>query len=161
MDDFAKKALWVALPVALAAGITLIPGPAAEVQFVAYAVLVLIAMAGVWATNAKKHRIEREEEERKNEEEREKLDQERWDKLNGRLDDINERLDKSDLADKAMLRAELVRAHREWVEEKGYITLEAHEYTSKIHEAYNAVGGNDTGDKLWKEIDALPIDEKR
>ena len=39
-------------------------------QFIAYGVLILIAMAGIWATNARKHRLEREkvEEERLEEE---------------------------------------------------------------------------------------------
>lgn len=161
MDDFAKKALWVVLPIAIATGITLVPGPAAEVQFIAYALLVLIAMAGIWATNAKKHRIEREEAEAKRERERDQAEQKRWDDLNARLDSIDERLDRSEETDRAMLRSDLVRGHREWVEEKGYITLEALEVLSKTHEAYNKVGGNDTGDKLWQDINALPIDEKR
>ena len=69
MDDFAKKALWVVMPAAIAAGITLVPGPAAEVQFIAYVMLAFIAVAGIWATNAKKHRIEREEAEKKRVEE--------------------------------------------------------------------------------------------
>lgn len=161
MDDFAKKALWVVLPVAIAAGITLVPGPAAEVQFISYALLVIIAMAGIWATNARRHRLEREEAERKRDEERQKAEQERWDALNKRLDSIDERLDRNEETDRAMLRSDLVRGHREWVEDKGYITLEALEVLSKTHEAYKRVGGNDTGDKLWNEINALPINEKR
>ena len=71
MDDFARKALWIAIPSAFAAGITLIPGPAVEVQFISYGILALIAMAGIWATNARKHRIEREKDEKK------RLDEER------------------------------------------------------------------------------------
>ena len=161
MNDFAQKALWVALPSAIAAGITLAPGPAVEVQFIAYGVLALIAMAGIWATNARKHRKEREEEERERERKREEAEQKRWDDLNTRLDSIDERLGRSEESDRAMLRSDLVRAHREWVEEKGYITLEALEVVSKTHEAYNRVHGNDTGDKLWEDIRALPIDEKR
>jgi len=65
MNEFAQKALWIAIPSAFAAGITLVPGPAAEVQFIAYVMLAFIAVAGIWATNAKKHRIEREEAEKK------------------------------------------------------------------------------------------------
>ena len=60
-----------------------------------------------------------------------------------------------------MLRSDLVRLHREWVEEKGYITLEALEVAKRTHGAYNSVHGNDIGDKLWNDINALPIDEKR
>ena len=161
MNDFAQKALWVALPSAIAAGITLAPGPAVEVQFIAYGILALIAMAGIWATNARKHRKEREAEERKREKKREEAEQKRWDDLNTRLDDIDERLDRGEKADRAMLRSDLVRLHREWVEEKGYITLEALEVAKRTHEAYNNVNGNDIGDLLWEDIRALPIDEKR
>lgn len=76
MNDFAQKALWIAIPSAFAAGITLVPGPAVEVQFVAYGILALIAMAGIWATNARKHRIERDEaEKRRNDEERQAWDE--------------------------------------------------------------------------------------
>jgi len=68
-----KKALWVALPLFVAAGVTLIPGPENEVRAVAYALLTLIAMAGIWATNARKHRLEREEKEKKRAEEERQL----------------------------------------------------------------------------------------
>ena len=64
MKDFYLKALWIAIPSAFAAGITLVPGPAAEVQFIAYVMLGFIAISGIWATNAKKHRIDREEAEK-------------------------------------------------------------------------------------------------
>ena len=71
MSEFAQKALWIAVPSAFAAGITLIPGPAAEVQFIAYVLLAFIAVAGIWATNAKKHRVERDQaEQQRIEEER-------------------------------------------------------------------------------------------
>ena len=160
MDDL-KKALWVALPLFVAAGVTLIPGPENEVRAVAYALLTLIAMAGIWATNARKHRLEREEKERKREEDREATEQQRWDALNVRLDNIDKRLDIGEKSDRAMLRSNLVKAHREWVEEKGYITLEALEVTEKTYQAYKAVKGNHTGDKMWEDICNLPIDERR
>ena len=64
MNDFAQKVLWIAIPSALAAGIALVPRPAVEVQFIAYGLLALIAMAGIWATNARRHRKEREEADR-------------------------------------------------------------------------------------------------
>lgn len=69
MNDFAQKVLWIAIPSAFAAGIALVPQPAVEVQFVSYGLLALIAMAGIWATNARKHRIEREEADKKRDEE--------------------------------------------------------------------------------------------
>ena len=74
MNDFAQKALWIAIPSAFAAGIALVPGSKFEVQFIAYGVLALIAMFGIWMTNARKRRIEREEAEKKRiEEERQAL----------------------------------------------------------------------------------------
>lgn len=69
MNDFAQKVLWIAIPSAFAAGIALVPQPAVEVQFVAYGLLALIAMFGIWATNAKKHRKERDEAAAKRDEE--------------------------------------------------------------------------------------------
>ena len=69
MNDFAQKVLWIAIPSAFAAGIALVPQPAVEVRFVSYGLLALIAMAGIWATNARKHRIEREEADKKRDEE--------------------------------------------------------------------------------------------
>ena len=69
MNDFVQKLLWVAIPSAFAAGIALVPGSAIEIQFIAYGVLALIAMFGIWATNARKHRQEREEAQRVRDEE--------------------------------------------------------------------------------------------
>ena len=69
MNDFAQKVLWIAIPSAFAAGIALVPQPAVEVQFVAYGLLALIAMFGIWATHAKKHRKERDEAAAKRDEE--------------------------------------------------------------------------------------------
>lgn len=58
---------------------------------------------------------------------------------------------------KTLLRNELVAAHREWVEEKGYITLEALEYTEDTYNCYHAMKGNGSGTKLWEDINALPV----
>ena len=146
MEDYAKKALWVALPALVAAVTTIVPGPTDEVQLVVYGLMTFIAMAGIWATNLKTHRKERELDEKA-----------RWDKLNARLDSIDDRLDRGEEANRAMLRSELIRAHREWVEDKGYITMEAHLVLAKTHKAYKASHGNDTGDKLWEDLDVLPI----
>lgn len=161
MSESFQKALWVAVPAFLGAVVTLFAGTRIELQVIAWGVLAIVAAFGWWTVNARKHRMEREDAEAKRQQEREEAEQKRWDDLNSRLDEINERLDMSEESDRAMLRSDLVRAHREWVEEKGYITLEALEVVSKTHEAYNRVHGNDTGDKLWEDIRALPIDEKR
>lgn len=58
---------------------------------------------------------------------------------------------------KTLLRNELVAAHREWVEEKGYITLEALEYIEDTYKCYHAMKGNGSGTKLWEDIKALPV----
>ena len=60
---------------------------------------------------------------------------------------------------RSILRVELVRAHREWVEEKGYITLEAREYVQRTYESYHALGGNGVGTTLYNDLMALPIRE--
>ena len=74
MKDFHMKALWVALPSLIGVGVTLFAGESLELKVIAYGVLVLVAAFGVWATNARTHRIEREDEEKKrSEEERQAL----------------------------------------------------------------------------------------
>lgn len=62
---------------------------------------------------------------------------------------------------RALLRNELVRMHREWVEEKGYITLEALDYASQTYAAYHELGGNGTGTRLFEDMCNLPIKEER
>ena len=58
---------------------------------------------------------------------------------------------------RTLLRNELVAMHREWAEEKGYITLEALEYAQETYEAYHGLGGNGSGTKLWEDLNALPV----
>lgn len=58
---------------------------------------------------------------------------------------------------KTLLRNELVAAHREWVEEKGFVTLEALEYIQDTYKCYHALKGNSSGTKLWEDINALPV----
>lgn len=139
MDDFLQKALWVALPLAIAALVTLVPGPATEVRAIAYGVLALAAAGGLWVGAWRRRGEERDAEER-----------ERWDKL-------NRRLDMGDRADRVLLRNELVRMHREWVEVEGEITLEALEYAENTFSTYHELGGNGSGTKLWEDIRALPV----
>ena len=62
---------------------------------------------------------------------------------------------------KTLLRNELVASHREWVEEKGYITLEALEYIDETYACYHDRGGNGSGTRLWEDIHNLPIREHR
>ena len=58
---------------------------------------------------------------------------------------------------RTLLRNELVSMHREWVEEKGCITLEALEYAEDTYESYHGLDGNGSGTKLWDDLKALPI----
>lgn len=58
---------------------------------------------------------------------------------------------------KTLLRNELVEAHREYVEEQGYIKLEALEYVEDTYRCYHNMRGNGSGTKLWEDIKALPI----
>ena len=143
-----------------------------EMQIIIWGVMALIVMFGLWASRAKAIRKAREQVER-----------ERWDKLlekqdknwtelhadldehfgkiDQRFDEMDQRFDLSEESDRSLLRNELVKMHREWVEQKGYITLEALEYADRIHDAYNDVDGNDTSDQLWKDLHNLPLEERR
>ena len=143
MKDFHLKALWVALPSLIGVGVTLFAGESLELKVIAYGVLALVAAFGVWATNARVHRKEREQEERE------------W------RDALISRLDRGDKADRVLLRNELVRMHREYAEERGCITLEALEYAQNTYETYHELGGNGSGTKLFEDIRALPIKEGR
>ena len=58
---------------------------------------------------------------------------------------------------KTLLRNELVASHREWVEEKGYVTLEALEYIEDTYNCYHTLKGNGSGTKLWEDIKKLPV----
>ena len=53
---------------------------------------------------------------------------------------------------KSLLRCELVRSHREYVQEGHKMTLSDLEYSRKVYESYHALGGNDTGTQLWESI---------
>ncbi len=149
-SDFSQKMLWIAVPALIGVGATFYAGDRMELQIVVYAILVLTATFGIWVTNARKHRKEREKAEelyrqKKDAEERE------W------REELTRRLDRGDRSDRVLLRNELVRMHRDWVEEKGYITLEALEYAQNTYEAYNELRGNGSGTKLWHDIKALPV----
>lgn len=149
-SDFSQKMLWVAVPTLVGIATTFYAGERQDLQIIAYAVLVLIAAFGIWVTNARKHRKEREKAEQlyraqKDAEERE------W------RQELTERLDRGDKSDRVLLRNELVQMHREWFEEKGYITLEALEYAENTYEVYHELKGNGSGTKLWEDLKVLPV----
>ena len=154
LGDFAQKLLLAVITALLAMMVTFFGGSRQELLIIAYVILAIGISFGIWTINARRHRKEREE---KEEEYRRKKDEEdrAW------KESLMKRLDRADEADRAILRNELVKAHREWVEKKGYITLESLEVLSKVHIAYNNVGANDIGDKLWNDIMKLPLEEHR
>lgn len=60
------------------------------------------------------------------------------------------------MALRALLRNELLAAHREWAEEKGYITVAAYDFVRQTYVAYHGIGGNGTGTDLFLDLKALP-----
>jgi hypothetical protein len=143
MSDQFAKALWICIPAIMAGVVTAFAGTRLDLQIVAYGVLAMAAAFGIWATNARKHREEREAADRE------------W------KDALMERLDRGDKADRVLLRNELVSMHREFAEERQSITLEALEYAQNTYEVYHSLGGNGSGTKLWEDIKALPVREGR
>ena len=55
---------------------------------------------------------------------------------------------------RSLLRCELVRSHREFVQERHAMTLSDLEYSQRVYESYHALGGNGTGTQLWDGIQA-------
>lgn len=167
-----SKVLWIVIPMAIGGAFSFFSGFKQEIQLLIWGIMIIIAGFGVWSTNAKKLRKAREQREHERWERQDRQDSERWEKLDKQFAKVDERFDKVDSkmqeqedkqaeVNRTLLRNELVRMHREWVEEKGYITLEAREYAEKTYMAYNAIPANGSGTKLWKDIEALPIEEHR
>ncbi|SEO92412.1 hypothetical protein [Denitrobacterium detoxificans] len=113
-----------------------------------------VTLCGGWIASITKRM---EEEERRREERAEEEERRREE----RAEKEAEKREAERMALRALLRNELVRMHREWVEQKGYITLEALEYARQTYEAYHAIGGNGTGTKLFEDMEALQIKEER
>ena len=157
IGELDSRILWVLVPMIIGGIISMFSNVQQDIQIIIWAVMFMIAAFGLWAHSAKMLRKKRE-----------KLESKRWDRLDSRFDnidtrfdEINKRFDLAENTDRTLLRNELVKFHREWVEHKGYITLEALEYVDKVHEAYNKVYGNDTGDQIWRDLHNLPIRENR
>ena len=156
MNEFAQKVLLVVITALVGLVVTFFAGAQQDLQIIAYLVLAIVIGFGIWAINARQHRKQREEEELEYRRKRDEEDKE-WKEA------LMKRLDRGDEVDRAILRNELVKGHREWVERKGYITLESLEVLDKIHTAYNlvVVDNDETGDRMWEDIKALPIEEHR
>lgn len=58
---------------------------------------------------------------------------------------------------RALLRAELIRAHRDYVEEGSPITLQARTHLGAVYEAYHDLNGNGSATKLWEDIKRLEV----
>lgn len=62
---------------------------------------------------------------------------------------------------RSLLRSELVRAHRDYCERKGCMSLEDKEYVQRTYDSYRDLGGNDIGHSLYIDLMQLPIKEDK
>lgn len=167
-NEMVMKVLWILIPLVIGGVVSMFTNVHQDVQIVVWGVLFLIVVFGLWSHNARVIRKRREETDKvrwdklnSNLDERfDKLD-EKFDKVDKRFDEVDLRFDMAEDTDKTLLRNEIIKFHRDWAEDKGYITLEALEYLDRIHDQYKKLGGNSTGDKLWEELHKLPVKEKR
>ena len=60
---------------------------------------------------------------------------------------------------RCLLRAEIIRQNEKWVE-KGFAPVYAKQALSKAYKAYHALRGNDVGTALYKEVMALPEQQR-
>lgn len=58
-----------------------------------------------------------------------------------------------------LLRAEIIRNHDKYME-KGYCPIYAREALKRAYAAYHGLDGNDVATDLYKEVLALPTDER-
>ena len=163
-NEFDSRILWVLIPIAVGGGVSMFSNFQQDIQIIIWAVMFIIGGAGVWTVNARKLRKKRERhEDQRGDDFEAKLDEkfdninERFDSVNARFDEVDRRFDVSEASDKTLLRNEIIKMHREYCQTKGYIILQALEYVDRLHDQYNAVHGNDTGDKLWEEMHKLPV----
>ena len=175
VGESVSKVIWIVVPIAIGGLISMFSNFEPEIQVVIWCLMIVIAGFGMWTSNAKKLRKAREKKDITRQLEQDAKENERWDKLDDSLTKIDKHFDKIETkidvqekkqseVNKNILRNELVRMHREWVEEKGYITLEAHEYAEKTFNAYCEFEDNkntSSGLKLWEDINNLRIEEHR
>ncbi len=161
LGDFVSRLLWVLIPVLIGGVVSMFSNVQQDVQIIIWGVMFLVVAFGLWIHQAKIIRKRRERVEHERWEHLENGLDTRFDNIDRRFDEIDLRFDESDKTDRTLLRNELVRAHRDWVEDKGYITLEGLEYVDETYEEYHAKGGNGSGTRLWEDIHKLPIREYR
>lgn len=159
--DIVQRFLWILVPILIGGVTNMFADSRRDIQIIVWLVVLTIIIIGVWFT-ATKHRAEVRDAEREEREERRFSDLDaKLSDIESRIDVMSERFDRIDKSDRALLRNELVRAHREWVEEKGWITLEALEFIDETYDEYHGRGGNGSGTRLWEDIHRLPIMEHR
>lgn len=73
-----------------------------------------------------------------------------------RRDEIRENLA---LGTQCLLRAEIIRQHEKYMD-RGYCPVYAREALTRVYESYHALGGNGTMTELYKQVMALPTDER-
>ena len=151
------KVLWVVVPIAVGGIVNAVTEVNHGIQVIVWCIIALVIMLGLLMHHMRivdKQKIELEKA-------RWVLFDKRFDEISQRFDEVDQRFDEVDKANRLLLRNELVSAHREWVEEKGYITLEALEYVDETYTCYHDRGGNGSGTRLWEDIHNLPIREHR
>lgn len=58
---------------------------------------------------------------------------------------------------RALLRAEVIRAHRDYYEDGVPITLSQRTHLQDVYTAYHDLGGNGTATRLWEDIKELEV----
>lgn len=58
---------------------------------------------------------------------------------------------------RALLRAELIRAHREYYEEGRPLTLSMRTHLASVYDAYHSLNGNGSATKMWDDIKTLEV----
>lgn len=157
LREMAYKVLWVVVPVLVGWAVNMVTEVGWGIQVIVWCIIALVIMLGLLMHHMRivdKQKIELEKA-------RWVLFDKRFDEIGQRFDEVDQRFDEVDKANRLLLRNELVSAHREWVEEKGYITLEALEYVDETYACYHDRGGNGSGTRLWEDIHNLPIREHR
>lgn len=159
--DVVQRFLWILVPILIGGITNMFADSRKDVQAIVWLVVLTIIVIGVWFTATRRRAEIRDAEREEREEQRFGELDSKLNDIDSRIDVMSERFDRIDKSDRALMRNELVRAHREWVEEKGWITLEALEFIDETYDEYHSRGGNGSGTRLWEDIHRLPIMEHR
>lgn len=58
---------------------------------------------------------------------------------------------------RALLRAEVIRAHRDYYEDGVPITISQRSHLGDVYQAYHDLGGNGTATRLWEDLKELEV----